>query len=266
MEKYTLVTRNALGHAKRCKMASQTSYSIYVRFRGKRLALLKHIRSLETARAALRAFRADRFHDADQVFLVNDQTKEAVNDVDREPAPHDGGGGGGSNRERARAGSPDVHAEPDVRAERARAALPDPGKEHEPEAVEARLATAPRDPRAARPPSRQGPQEADPRPSGAGAAAPDEARSNEPDPPESGPESETDPPIIRLRRAMVAARSARARHDAALEAVLKLQPNGVLEDREILRIEASARAASNLSARALAQLESFVALLEHTGS
>jgi hypothetical protein len=61
---------------------------------------------------------------------------------------------------------------------------------------------------------------------------------------------------------MAAARAARARHDAALEAVTRFHPRGVLDENAQIRLESSARAASDLSAHALERLELLVKRIE----
>ncbi|WP_437572583.1 hypothetical protein [Sorangium sp. So ce542] len=217
-------------------MALQTTYSIYVRFRGRRLALMKHIRSLESARTSLQALRAERFHDADQVFLVNDATKQIVDerawkDV-REP---------GADREIGV--STHVEAD-DQRGDRAREA-----RDQE--------APAPRGPKA---PALLEAHEA-PAPAEREARAEDEARREPPE--RRSPTAEgAEPPRARLRRAMAAAQVARARHEAALEAMSRLEPGGKMDEMTLMRLNDSARTASDRSARVLEQLEQLLKRLE----
>ncbi|XYI00553.1 hypothetical protein ACMHYB_12655 [Sorangium sp. So ce1128] len=221
-------------------MAPQTSYSIYVRFRGRRLALMKHIRSLETACSALRALRAERFHDADQVFLVNDATKQIV-DEDRwadarEPgenreirvsicAPSDA-----QRRKRKHDAGSEAHRA--LRGGDAPALL----EPHE----AAALVGAPAAP---------------------SAPADDGARREQPERRWSRVES-LEPPRTRLRRAVAAAHVARARHRAALEALARLQPSAMLDEATLVRLSDSARAVSDQGTRVLEQLEQLLARLE----
>jgi hypothetical protein len=242
------------------RMPSQTSYSIYVRFRGRRLALMKHIRSLDNARAALRTLREARFHDADQVFLINDRTKEVVDDAEHQPSPptgvqHEPAATSGLGGENEPAPSPDTGAERNREAGE--------GKDHERDTQDRSPSIAAREvarhaPRPETSPEAQ-PQE---RPGPGGL---DEAHGGGSTPLVPGGQIEG-PPVVRLRRAMVASRSARARHDAAIEAVLGLRPKGVIDEAELSRLEASARAAAALSARALAQLEEVIARLDRSSS
>ncbi|AUX21119.1 hypothetical protein SOCEGT47_015970 [Sorangium cellulosum] len=208
-------------------MAPQTSYSIYVRFRGRRLALMKHIRSLEAARAALLTLRADRFHDADQVFLVNDATKQIVDE-----ARWEAGAEAGAEREISLRVD-----EGDGRGEPAR----------DPASGVARPARADRAP--ALRPAREAPAE--------------EAQG---DPTASRwPRAESqEPPRARLRRALAAARAARARHDAALETLIRLQPSGALDEKMLRKLVDSARAVSDQSAHTLEQLERLLKHLERS--
>ncbi|MGK3996059.1 hypothetical protein [Sorangium sp. So ce1024] len=218
-------------------MASQTSYSIYVRFRGRRLALMKHIRTLEAARSALKALRAERFHDADQVFLVNDATKQIVDErewegarePDASPKISIGVRADAPRRERAHGvGNEAVRA---LRGNKAPAQL----EPHEPTAA---------------PPEHE-------------ARAGDEAwrdRAERRSPRVEGLE----PPRARLRRALAAARVARARHDAALEALTRVQPSGRMDEMTLVRLSDSARAVSDQSTRILEQLEQLLARLEGT--
>ncbi|AUX30144.1 MULTISPECIES: hypothetical protein [Sorangium] len=221
-------------------MALQTTYSIYVRFRGRRLALMKHIRSLESARTSLQALRAERFHDADQVFLVNDATKQVVDerawDDAREP---------GADREI----SVSTQAEADdQRGDRAREAG-------------AQAAPAPRGAKST------APLEAHEVPAPRAASAEREAQAEDKgrrEPPERrSPAVEgAEPPRTRLRRAMAAAQAARARHEAALEAMSRLQPGGKMDEMTLMRLNDSARMASDRSARVLEQLEQLLKRLE----
>ncbi|WP_438028057.1 hypothetical protein [Sorangium sp. So ce233] len=218
-------------------MAPQISYSIYVRFRGRRLALMKHIRSLEAARSALLALRAERFHDADQVFLVNDATKQTVDEGGSEDGPEPA-----ANREisvsiRVRADDP--------RRERAHRA----GSE----AVRAL--------RGGKAPALLEAHEAPAAPAVHEARADGEARRDGTERRWSSIES-LEPPRTRLRRAMAAARVARARHDAALEALSRLQPTGRMDEMTLVRISDSARAVSEQSTHILEQLERLLARLE----
>ncbi|WP_437959049.1 hypothetical protein WME76_04965 [Sorangium sp. So ce119] len=218
-------------------MAPQISYSIYVRFRGRRLALMKHIRSLDAARSALLALRAERFHDADQVFLVNDATKQIV-----EEGGWEGGPEPAANREisvsiRVRADDP--------RRERAHGA----GSE----AVRAL--------RGGKAPALLEAHEAPAAPDDPEARADDEPRRDGTERRWSRIES-LEPPRTRLRRAMAAARVARARHDAALEALSRLQPGGRMDEMRLVGISDSARAVSEQSTHILEQLERLLARLE----
>jgi hypothetical protein len=61
---------------------------------------------------------------------------------------------------------------------------------------------------------------------------------------------------------MAAARVARARHDAALEALSRLQPAGKMDEMTLARISDSARVVSEQSTRILEQLEWLLARLE----
>ncbi|AUX40837.1 hypothetical protein SOCE26_022380 [Sorangium cellulosum] len=212
-------------------MAHLTSYSIYVRFRGRRLALMKHIRSLETACSALRALRAERFHDADQVFLVNDATKQVVDEATLQAAESPGVDRAIAARSSAGDGDEDERGAPTRGAER----------EAAPPAHEERA------------PARLGAPEAPAR-----GAEPDES-------PERRWSSveHLEPPEARLRRAMAAARAARARHDAALKSLIRLQTSHRLDERALFTIERSARTASEHAACTLEQLEQ---LLKHLDS
>ncbi len=213
-------------------MAPQTTYSIYVRFRGRRLALMKHIRSLETARASLRALRAERFHDADQVFLVNDATKQVVDERGWEDGQE-------PSADRELGVSLRIGAD-DQRGERAHEA----GSQADRAQQEAHEAPAPR----------AAPAEHE-------ARAEDKARREPPErrlPRVESPE----PPRTRLRRAMAAAQVARARHDAALEAMTRLQPSGKMDERTLVRLNDSARMASDRSAHVIEQLEQLLKRLE----
>ncbi|WP_437939978.1 hypothetical protein [Sorangium sp. So ce341] len=217
-------------------MALQTTYSIYVRFRGRRLALMKHIRSLESARTSLQALRAERFHDADQVFLVNDATKQVVDERAWEDVR-----GPGADREIGV--STHVEAD-DQRGDRAR---------------EARDQEAPA-PRGAKAPALLEAHEA-PAPAEREARAEDKARREPPE--RRSPTVEgAEPPRARLRRAMAAAQVARARHEAALEAMSRLQPGGKMDEMTLMRLNDSARMASDRSARVLEQLEQLLKRLE----
>lgn len=60
------------------RKAHKDTFSIYVRFRKRRLCLRKKIGSLEAGLEALRAMRAERFHDADQLFLIDDTTGKEI--------------------------------------------------------------------------------------------------------------------------------------------------------------------------------------------
>ncbi|WP_437969654.1 hypothetical protein WMF04_10310 [Sorangium sp. So ce260] len=221
-------------------MAPQTTYSIYVRFRGRRLALMKHIRSLETARTSLQALRAERFHDADQVFLVNDATKQVVDEQGWEDAR-----GPGADREV----SGSIRGEAD---DQRRESAHDAGSQ------------ADRAPRGARAPALL---EAHEIPAPRAAPAEHEGRAEDKarrEPPERrSPRVESaEPPRTRLRRAMAAAQVARARHDAALEAMARLQPNGKMDEMTLMRLNESARMASDRSAHVLEQLEQLLKRLE----
>jgi hypothetical protein len=218
------------------QMALQTTYSIYVRFRGRRLALMKHIRSLESARTSLQALRAERFHDADQVFLVNDATKQVVDERAWEDVRAPGAG-------REIGVSTHVEAD-DQRGERAREATdqeaPAPRGATAPALLEAHEAPAPaeREARAEDKARREPPERRSPTVEGA------------------------EPPRARLRRAMAAAQVARARHEAALEAMSRLQPGGKMDEMTLMRLNDSARMASDRSARVLEQLEQLLKRLE----
>lgn len=204
-------------------MAPQISYSIYVRFRGRRLALMKHIRSLEAARTALLTLRADRFHDADQVFLVNDATKQIVDETMWEA----GSESGADQESGIRVGEGDERGKPAIEAARP-----------------ARVGKAP----ALRPSLEAPPEEALGDPSAS-----------------RGPRTEAqEPPRARLRRALAAARAARARHDAALEALVRLQPIGALEEKMLRKLVDSARAVSDRSAHTQEQLERLLRHLERS--
>lgn len=215
-------------------MAPSNSYSIYVRFRGRRLALLKHIRSLETARSALRALRADRFHDADQVFLVDDTTKQIVEEGDHGPT---------SSAEGSQESSVETHVDARVGGHVPPAQRSSGGMVRANPGVKAHAGPGP-------------------------LKTPDEPAHREPQGDRAEmrwPGVETmERPLSRLRRTMAAARAARARHDAALEAVTRLHPRGVIDENTQLRLESSARAASDLSARALERLELLVKRIERT--
>ncbi|WP_437337058.1 hypothetical protein [Sorangium sp. So ce394] len=220
-------------------MALQTTYSIYVRFRGRRLALMKHIRSLESARTSLLALRAERFHDADQVFLVNDATKQVVDERAWEDAREPGA-------DREIGVSPHVEAD-DQRGDRAREArdqeAPAPWEAKAPAPHEAHEAHE-----ALTPAERE-------------AQAEDKARREPPE--RRSPTVEgAEPPRARLRRAMAAAQVARARHEAALEAMSRLQPGGKVDEMTLMRLNDSARMASDRSARVLEQLEQLLKRLE----
>ncbi|HTN86373.1 MAG TPA: hypothetical protein VL242_21885 [Sorangium sp.] len=220
-------------------MAPQTSYSIYVRFRGRRLALMKHIRSLETACSALRALRAERFHDADQVFLVNDATKQIVDEDRVEDAREPG-----ANRE--------IRVSIFTRSDEQRRKRKH-GAENEARAL-----------RGGKVPALLEPHEAASvvaAPAERSARADDGARRDQPEGRWSRIES-LEPPRTRLRRAMAAAHVARARHGAALEALARLQPNGTLDEATLIRLRDSARAVSIQSTRVLEQLEQLLTRLD----
>ncbi|WP_437591907.1 hypothetical protein [Sorangium sp. So ce1000] len=233
-------------------MAPQTSYSIYVRFRGRRLALTKHIRSLEAARSALRALRAERFHDADQVFLVNDATKQIVDERGWEDAR-----GPGEDRQI----SVHIHLQTDdepgertrdarneaaqsLRGANAPALLEAPEARNAPALLEA--------PEARAPPAS---------PSDHSAPAEGEARR---DPSESrwSRVENLEQPRARLRRAMAAAQVARARHDASLEALIRLQPGGRMDEMPLMKLTDSARMVSDRSAHIIERLEQLLKRLE----
>ncbi|KYF93064.1 hypothetical protein BE17_12540 [Sorangium cellulosum] len=221
-------------------MAPQTSYSIYVRFRGRRLALMKHIRSLETACSALRALRAERFHDADQVFLVNDATKQIVDEDRGEDAREPGASREirvsiftrSDEQRRKRKHGAGNEAARALRGGKVPALL----ESHEAASVVAA-------------------------PAERSAWADDGARRDQPERRWSRIES-LEPPRTRLRRAMAAAHVARARHGAALEALARLQPNGTLDEATLIRLRDSARAVSIQSTRVLEQLEQLLARLD----
>jgi hypothetical protein len=218
-------------------MAPQTSYSIYVRFRGRRLALTKHIRSLETARSALQALRAERFHDADQVFLVNDATKQIVDERGWEEARAPG---------EERQISVNIRLQPDgMRTERAH----DAGKE------------AARSLREAKAPALLEAHAPLAAPADHAARAEGEARREPPERVWFGVEN-LEPPRARLRRAMAAAQVARARHDAALEALTRLQPGGRMDEMTQMRLNDSARRVSERSAHIIERLEHLLKRLE----
>ena len=179
-------------------MAPQTSYSIYVRFRGRRLALMKHIRSLETACSALRALRAERFHDADQVFLVNDATKQIVDEDRGEDARKPGG-------DREIKVSIDVQAD-EQRRKRKHGAGNEAARALRGGKVPALLELHESTALVAAPAERS-------------ARAEDGAHRDQPERRWSRVES-LEPPRARLRRAVAAAHVARARHGAALKALL----------------------------------------------
>ncbi|WP_437985321.1 hypothetical protein [Sorangium sp. So ce117] len=219
-------------------MAPQTSYSIYVRFRGRRLALTKHIRSLETARSALQALRAERFHDADQVFLVNDATKQIVDERGWE----DAGG----------------HAEDQQISVNLR--LPTDGKRTE-RTQDAGNDEADRSLQGAQAPALLAAPEALAAPAEPMARAEGEARHVSPERRWSGVEN-LEPPRVRLRRAMAAAQVARARHDAALEAMTRLQPGGRMDEMTRMRLNDSARMVSDRSAHIIERLEQLLKRLE----
>ncbi|WP_437758040.1 hypothetical protein [Sorangium sp. So ce1389] len=221
-------------------MAPQTSYSIYVRFRGRRLALMKHIRSLETAFSALRALRAERFHDADQVFLVNDATKQIVDEDRGEDAREPG-----ANREIRVS----IYARSDEqRRKRKHGAGNEAARALRGAKVPALLESHEATPVVAAPAERS-------------AQAEEGARRDEPERRWSRVES-LEPPRTRLRRAMAAAHVARARHGAALEALAMLQPSGTLDESTLIRLRDSARAVSIQSTRVLEQLEQLLAHLD----
>jgi hypothetical protein len=219
-------------------MAPQTSYSIYVRFRGRRLALTKHIRSLETARSALQALRAERFHDADQVFLVNDATKQIVDERGWE----DAGG----------------HAEDQQISVNLR--LPTDGKRAE-RTQDAGNDEVDRSLQGAQAPALLAASEALAAPAEPMARAEGEARHVSPERRWSGVEN-LEPPRVRLRRAMAAAQVARARHDAALEAMTRLQPGGRMDEMTRMRLNDSARMVSDRSAHIIERLEQLLKRLE----
>ncbi|WP_437745185.1 hypothetical protein WME73_09690 [Sorangium sp. So ce302] len=223
-------------------MAPQTSYSIYVRFRGRRLALTKHIRSLETARSALQALRAERFHDADQVFLVNDATKQIVDERGWEDA-----------------GGPAEDQQISVNLR-----LPTDGKRTE-RTQDAGNSEADRSPRGAQAPALLAAPEVLAPPLAAPAdhlaRAEGEARHVSPERRWSGVEN-LEPPRARLRRAMAAAQVARARHDAALEAMTRLQPGGRMDEMTLMRLNDSARMVSDRSAHIIERLEQLLKRLE----
>ncbi|WP_437679523.1 hypothetical protein [Sorangium sp. So ce131] len=209
-------------------MASHTSYSIYVRFRGRRLALMKHIRSLETACSALRTLRAERFHDADQVFLVNDATKQIVDEAKLQAAVEPSGDRAIAVRSRDDDG--DERGAPPRRAD---------GGAAPPAHVE-------------RAPARLAAPEAPTR--GAALGDSPEKRWSSVD--------RLEPPRARLHRAMAAAQAARARHDAALKSLIRLQANHLLDERALFTLERSARAASEHSACTLEQLDQLLKQLD----
>jgi len=223
-------------------MAPQTSYSIYVRFRGRRLALMRHIRSLETARSQLRTFRAERFHDADQVFLVNDATKQIVDERGWEDA-----------------GGPrvDQPISVDIR-------LPTDGTRTE-RTQDAGNNEADRSLRGAQAPALLAATEAHASPLAATAdhlaRAEGEARHASPERRWSGVEN-LEPPRVRLRRAITAAQVARTRHDAALEAMTRLQPGGRMDEMTRMRLNDSARTVSDRSALIIERLEQLLKRLE----
>ncbi|MDC0683270.1 hypothetical protein [Sorangium atrum] len=222
-------------------MAPQTSYSIYVRFRGRRLALMRHIRSLETARFQLRSFRAERFHDADQVFLVNDATRQIVDERGWEEA-----GESGEDRQI----SVDVRLPTDgKRAERTHDAGSGADRSLGGAQAPALLAApeAPAPPLAA--------------PLDHLARSDGEARHVPPERRWSGVEN-PEPPRARLRRAIAAAQVARARHDAALEALTRLQPGGRMDEMTLRRLNDSARMVSDRSAHIIERLEQLLKRLE----
>ncbi|XXX79730.1 hypothetical protein WMF30_13245 [Sorangium sp. So ce134] len=219
-------------------MAPQTSYSIYVRFRGRRLALMKHIRSLEAARSSLQSLRAERFHDADQVFLVNDATKQVVDERAWEEALEPGADREISGRVQADEQRSERAHDAENQADRA---LWEAGA---PALLEANEAAAPR----AGPAARE-------------AQAEDKARREAPEG-RSPAAGSAEPPRTRLRRAMAAAQVARARHDAALEAMNRLQHSGKVDEMTLMRINDSARMASDRSALVLEQLEQLLKRLE----
>ncbi|WP_437534365.1 hypothetical protein WME79_09395 [Sorangium sp. So ce726] len=222
-------------------MAPQTSYSIYVRFRGRRLALTKHIRSLETARSSLRALRAERFHDADQVFLVNDATRQIVDERGWE----DAGASGEDQQISVSIGLPTD----DKRTERPH----DAGNEA------ARLLRGAQAPALlAAPEALAAPLAA---PADHLARAEGEARHVSPERRWAGVE-DPEPPRARLRRAMAAAQVARARHDAALEALTRLQPGGKMDEMTLMRLNDSARMVSDRSAHIIERLEQLLKRLE----
>ncbi|MGK3991275.1 hypothetical protein WME99_49960 [Sorangium sp. So ce136] len=221
-------------------MAPQTSYSIYVRFRGRRLALMKHIRSIETACSALRALRAERFHDADQVFLVNDATKQIIDEDRWEDA-------------RKPAGGREIKVSIDVQSDEQRRK-----RKHDAENEAARAL------RGGKVPALLELHEA-----AALVAAPAERSARA----EDGTDRDQterrwsrveslEPPRTRLRRAVAAAHVARARHGAALKALVRLQPSGTLDEATLIRLSDSARAVSDQSTRVLEQLEQLLARLE----
>ncbi|WP_434046339.1 MULTISPECIES: hypothetical protein [Sorangium] len=218
-------------------MAPQISYSIYVRFRGRRLALMKHIRSLDAARSALLALRAERFHDADQVFLVNDATKQLIDEAASE-------------------GGPEPAAEREISVS-IRVRADDPRRERAHRAGSETVRAL----RGGEPPALLEAHEAPAAPAVDEARADGEGRRDGTERRWSSIES-LEPPRTRLRRAMAAARVARARHDAALEALSRLQPTGRMDEMTLLRINDSARAVSEQSTHILEQLERLLARLE----
>lgn len=75
-------------------MKKAPSYSIFVRFRGSRLPLRRGIRDEETALALARELRANRFHDANSVFVVKEPegrivTEPAAASTNGIPAPRE---------------------------------------------------------------------------------------------------------------------------------------------------------------------------------
>jgi len=62
------------------------TYTVYVRFKGKRLTLLSRLRSVDAALDAAARLRRERFHDREDVVVVCDQTHRVI---ERPPAPRD---------------------------------------------------------------------------------------------------------------------------------------------------------------------------------
>jgi len=63
------------------------SYSVFVRFRRKRLTLSRGIRSLDAALAFADRLRRERFHDPDSILVIDDRSGEAVCPSVPRPAP-----------------------------------------------------------------------------------------------------------------------------------------------------------------------------------